>query len=106
MQFQLIRLPPQPRVDLGIHAEGWDVRDVERYISDYFTGASDAAVWMYDYMRADPGVYENYAVGELEILDIENEARNADDFDLKKFQKELLDCSEAPFSVIRKNILE
>ena len=94
------------RVDLGIHAEGWDVRDVERYISDYFTGASDAAVWMYDYMRADPGVYENYAVGELEILDIENEARDADDFDLKEFHRELLDCSEAPFSVIRKNILE
>ena len=53
------------------------------YISDYFDGAKDAAQWMYDYMRADPGTYELYAIGELEILDIENEARDADDFDLK-----------------------
>ena len=60
---------------------------------------------MYDYMRADPGTYELYAIGELEILDIENEARDADDFDLKEFHKELLDCAQAPFPVIRKYIL-
>lgn len=94
------------RVDLGIHWEGWDVDDVERYISDYFDGAEEAAQWMYDYMRADPGSYEMYAVGELEILDIENEARDADDFDLKEFHTKLLDCAEAPFEVIRQNILE
>ena len=93
------------RVDLGLHWEGWTEKDIARYISDYFDGAEDAAKWMYDYMRADPGTYELYAIGELEILDIENEARDADDFDLRAFHKALLDCSEAPFEVIRKNIL-
>ena len=100
-----ISLEIYARVDLGIHWQGWDVDDVEDYISDYFDGAKDAAQWMYDYMRADPGTYELYAIGELEILDIENEARDADDFDLKEFHKELLDCAQAPFPVIRKYIL-
>ena len=100
-----ISLDIYARVDLGIHWQGWDVEDVEKYISDYFDGAADAAKWMYDYMRPEPCNYEMYAVGELEILDIENEARDQDDFDLKEFHKELLDCSYAPFSVIRKNVL-
>ncbi len=100
-----ISLDIYARVDLGIHWQGWGVDEIEEYISEYFDGAEDAAKWMYDYMRPEPGTYEMYAIGELEIIDIENEARDADDFDLKEFHKELLDCSYAPFSVIRKNIL-
>ena len=94
------------RVDLGIHYEGWDVDDVADYIGDYFDGAEDAAKWMYDYMRPDPATYEQYAIGELEIISIENEARDADNFDIKAFHTALLDASEAPFEVIRKFVLE
>ena len=93
------------RVDLGIHYEGWGIAETADYLAMYTTDPEEAAKELYEYMLSEPGAYAPYGIGEALILDIENEARDADDFDLVEFRRKLLDAAGAPFDTLANYIL-
>ena len=74
------------------------------YLSQYF-GISDSALVdeLYSYMLDAPVNYLNYYVGYLEISHMKEQAEITlkDQFELKEFNRFILDIGPAPFTVIK-----
>ena len=91
-------------LDVNIHYEGWDLKQVEDYLNLYFR-ISDTSVisTIYYDIAENPANYLEYYVGYLEIINLQREAKKTlgsryTDMDFNRF---LLDIGPAPFSVIK-----
>lgn len=91
-------------LDVNIHYEGWDVKQVQDYLNLYFK-ISDSSVisTIYYDIAENPGNYLEYYVGYLEILNMQNEAKKTlgSRYTNMEFNRFLLDIGPAPFSVIK-----
>ncbi len=91
-------------LDININYFGWDKEQVSSYLSQYYD-TSDASVvdQLYSYMLESPVNYLNYYVGYLEIRRMKEQAERVlkDRFDLKEFNRFILDIGPAPFTVIK-----
>ncbi len=91
-------------LDINIHYEGWNMKQVSDYLNHYFS-ISDASVvnTIYYDIVENPSNYLEYYVGYLEILNMEKEARKAlgEKYSQLEFNRFLLDIGPAPFSVIK-----
>lgn len=89
------------RVDIGVNYEGWKVSDIEEYLSKYL-GTTDFAEELYELFINDPGVYLQYYIGELEILELRDIAMNEldDSFDIKAFHQFLLETGPTYYDII------
>ncbi len=91
-------------LDININYFGWDKEQVSSYLSQYYD-TSDASVvdQLYGYMLESPVNYLNYYVGYLEIRRMKEQAERVlkDRFDLKEFNRFILDIGPAPFTVIK-----
>lgn len=94
------------RVDLGVNYEGWTVEDVGEFLEMYL-GNSSLAYDLYDLSINDPGIYLQYYVGELELLDLYNEAEELleDDFSEKEFHEFFLSVGPTYYDIIRERML-
>ena len=91
-------------LDVNIHYEGWDIRQVEDYLNHYFR-ISDSSVitTIYYDIAENPANYLEYYVGYLEILGMQREAKKTlgSRYTNMEFNRFLLDIGPAPFSVIK-----
>lgn len=89
------------RVDIGVNYEGWDVKDIENYLSEYLNTV-DFAEELYELFINDPGIYLQYYIGELEILELRDKAEKEldDNFDIKEFHKFLLETGPTYYGII------
>lgn len=91
-------------LDVNIHYEGWDLKQVQDYLNHYFR-ISDTSVihTIYYDIAENPGNYLEYYVGYLEILNMQNEAKKTlgRRYANMEFNRFLLDIGPAPFSVIK-----
>ncbi len=89
------------RVDIGVNYEGWDVDDIEDYLKDYLSDTSFAGD-LYELFINDPGIYLQYYIGEVEILELKDKAMEEldDDFDIKEFHKFFLEIGPTYFEII------
>ena len=89
------------RVDIGVNYEGWDTKDIEEYILNYLGDGSFAGE-LYELFTNDPGIYLQYYIGELEILELISNAEKAldDEFDMKDFHKFLLEVGPTYYDII------
>lgn len=88
-------------IDIGINYEGWDISDVEDFLtkSGYDSSVAES---IYYTLIEDPASYMPYLVGYLEILELRNEAEDTlgNSYSAKSFHKFLLDIGPAQFDVI------
>ncbi len=91
-------------LDININYYGWDKDQVASYLSQYYDVSDHTVVdQIYGYMLDAPVNYLNYYVGYLEILRMKEQAEKTlkDRFQLKEFNRFLLDMGPAPFTVIK-----
>ena len=91
-------------LDIEINYYGWDKEQVSSYLSQYYdTSDSSVVDQIYNYMLEAPVNYLNYYVGYLEIRHMKEQAERVlkDKFELKEFNRFILDIGPAPFTVIK-----
>jgi len=91
-------------LDININYFGWDKEQVSSYLSQYYdTSDSSVVDQIYSYMLETPVNYLNYYVGYLEIRHMKEQAERVlkDNFELKEFNRFILDIGPAPFTVIK-----
>jgi uncharacterized protein (DUF885 family) len=93
------------RIDIGVNYEGWDSKKTEKYISSLGLN-SESAGRTYQYVIQEPANYLKYYIGFLEFNSDKVYAQKqlGNKFDLKAFNKVLLDVGPAPFSIVRKKV--
>jgi len=92
-------------VDMGIHYLGWGVDEVKQYLLGYGLDAS-AALPMFEIMVEEPANYLSYFIGYMEILNLQETAKEAwgEAFTLKKFHEAVLTLGPAPFDLLEEEI--
>ena len=91
-------------LDINIHYEGWDTKQVEEYMKQYFQISDPNIITTIYYDVAEnPANYLEYYVGYLEILNMQQEAKKTlgERYKNLEFNRFLLDMGPAPFSVIK-----
>lgn len=96
------------RTDIGIHYDGWSLQDTVKFFSKY--GIKDKKVIgeIYELIVSTPANYLKYYIGYVEFLELKKEVadKKGKNFSQKEFHKAVLDLGPAPFSVVRKYILQ
>lgn len=91
-------------LDINIHYEGWDVKQVQDYLNHYFRISDPLVVTTiyYDIVE-NPANYLEYYVGYLEIINMQKEAKKTlgKQYSNLEFNRFLLDIGPAPFRVIK-----
>ena len=92
-------------IDIGVNYEGWDLDATKSYITN-FGYDSSIAENIYNSVIEDPANYLQYYVGYLQFVELRDKAKDklGKDFDLKKFNKVILDVGPAPFSVLEDKV--
>lgn len=90
------------RLDMGIHYEGWDLNKVHKYLENLGIKDKNLSSVLFETIIEEPGLYPQYGIGYLEIIDLKNKAKNisADQFVLKDFHEFILEIGPAPFPII------
>lgn len=90
------------RADIGIHYEGWSLKDTEDFFAGYGIVNPDTVNTIYQAIIQDPGNYLKYYLGAAEIIKLREQAEDAlsDNFVLKDFHEFILSMGPAPFPVI------
>lgn len=91
-------------LDININYYGWDKNQVSDYLSQFYNiSDSSVAEQIYNYMLSAPVNYLDYYVGYLEIRHMKEQAERIlkDRFELKEFNRFILDIGPAPFTVIK-----
>ena len=90
-------------MDIAIHYDGLQEPDIISNLSRYGITDQEAARDIYEYISEEPGNYLKYYVGYLEIMELQKYARQTlgNQFDLKEFNRFLLDVGPAPFDIIK-----
>lgn len=93
--------------DIGIHYEGWTLKDTVKHFATYGIDDEPTIADIYNYILGDPANYLKYYVGYLEILELKKDYMNqqGSKFSQKEFHKELLEVGPAPFEVVRKYMI-
>ncbi len=87
--------------DIGIHYEGWTKSDTAEFWNVYGV-SSDIAEEIYYTILSEPGIYLPYSIGYIEIMELQNKAKNAlgEKFTLMDFHEFLLKMGPCPYSII------
>lgn len=96
--------------DIQVNYKGMNSEELNEYLcklvgTDLQKNMFDA---VYDYVVADPGVLIPYAMGFLQVTELENEVKNAlkEKYDEKDFYKAYLDAGVGSFGTMRKLIFD
>lgn len=92
-------------IDIGVNYKGWDLEYLTSYLSNFGIDEDTIKNIFIQVVRA-PGNYLSYYVGSLEIEELKEEAQDEleDKFDLKEFNKSILDVGPAPFSIVKEGV--
>ena len=94
------------QIDVGVNYKGWTREETEKFLAKSFGEevAKENVDEIYNAMVEEPANYLNYYLGYLEIdaLKTKAEKQLGDKFNLKEFNKFILDFGPAQFNVIEK----
>lgn len=92
-------------LDIYINYDGWSREQVNTYL---FSNGYDNSLtdYLYNISIANPTYYSKYYVGYLEFVELQDKAMSSlnEDFEIKNFNKILLDVGPAPFGIIEKKV--
>ena len=93
------------RIDLGVNYEGWTIEDTADYMNENgFDGS--AAEELYYTMVGDPAVYQSYSTGYYELKELHDyaEKKLADKFNVKDFNKVILETGPCQYDILKKQV--
>lgn len=95
------------RVDIGVNYEGWNVDDIEDFLSQYTTAGRELAEDLYEMFIYDPATYLQYYIGNLEILELRTKAEDqlGKDFNIKDFHEFFLTVGPTYYDIIYDRML-
>lgn len=94
-------------IDIGVNYDGWNLDDTKKYITSLGYDESIAEP-IYKSVIEEPANYLQYYIGYLEFDNLKDYASNKlkDNFNLKEFNKTLLDVGPAPFTIVKDKVDE
>lgn len=100
-----LNLVVSSRVDVGVNYEGWSLDDVKTYLNENGLNESIAKE-IYEYVICEPANYLKYCVSALEFMELQDYAKTqlGDAFDMKEFNKALLDCGPCQFEYVKRSV--
>lgn len=92
--------------DMGIHYDGWTVKDFMQYFQSYGIGNDEVLRSIYDQIAGTPANYLKYYLGYVKFYELKKEtaAKLGDDFSQTDFHRVILDTGPAPFDIIEKEL--
>ena len=98
------------RIDLGIHAEGWDVQETCNYIRAYINSdyTLEDTQGIYDQIVEIPTNMSMYFLSYSKIQDMHDYAKAelGAYFNEVEFNKTILDCGAAPLDIVQERVFE
>ena len=94
--------------DIGIHYDGWNLKDTVSFFRDYSIQDAATISKIYDLITADPANYLKYYIGYVEFMELKKEAMKkwGDDFSQIRFHKAVLDAGPMPFYLLRTYVFD
>ena len=92
-------------LDIGVNYMGWDLKDMSRYLYDYYGAMDQEALQdFYNTLTSDPGIFLPYCVGYYQVRDIIDNLRDQNLSDGKVYET-FLKYSNLPVWLIRKYLI-
>lgn len=93
------------RIDIGVNYESWSLDDVKKFLTENGLN-EEIAEDIYEYVICEPANYLKYCVSALEFFELQDYAKTSlgDAFDMKEFNKSLLDCGPCQFEYVKKSV--
>lgn len=91
------------RLDIGIHGEGWKLKEVTDFLSNFGITNEEACQSVYHYIIEEPANYLKYCIGYLEFRGLRDYTMQnlKEDYDPKNFHSFILESGSAPFSLLQ-----
>ncbi len=88
--------------DIFIHYDGYTPEQLSTFLSDYGF-PEQASIVIYETLLSEPGAYLPYAIGYLEFMELQKEAKQlwGEDYSDYKFHEFLLETGPLPFSILQ-----
>lgn len=93
-------------LDIMFNYEGWTIEKAANFLGNFFNSATDIAESIKDVVVGDPTTYLSYSYGYFVMKDMREDAQ-ADlgkKFNLKEFNKVILETGPSPFPVLKEQI--
>ena len=100
-----LNLVVSSRVDVGVNYEGWSLDEVKTFLSENGLN-QEIAKDIYEYVICEPANYLKYCVSALEFMELQDyaKAQLGPEFDMKEFNKSLLDCGPCQFEYVKRSV--
>ena len=96
--------------DLQMHYNGWRSNQIKKYLENYIAAsyAREYATSIYESNLGDPAMFLPYSLGMYNMMELCETAQKelGDKFDLKEYNKVVLDTGEAPFDILNERVNE
>jgi uncharacterized protein (DUF885 family) len=94
------------RIDLGVNYEGWNLKQVQKFLKTYHIRDKKIGTRLYQEVIENPGNYLSYYIGFLEFkrLKVRYKKVMGKQYQEKSFHKLILDTGPTSFSVLEKCI--
>lgn len=94
--------------DMGIHHDGWTLRDTIDFFSKYQITNKEVIQEIYQLIVEEPANYLKYYIGYLEFLNLKDYAmeKYKDNYSDYKFHQALMKMGAAPFPILKKYLPE
>lgn len=94
--------------DMGIHYDGWSLKDTIDFFGKYQIKDKNTIKKIYQLIVEEPAHYLKYYVGYLEFLNLREYATNKykEDYSDYKFHSALMRMGAAPFDILKKYLPE
>lgn len=94
--------------DMGIHYDGWTLKDTIDFFRGYQITDKQAIQGIYQLIVEEPAHYLKYYIGYLEFLNLKEyaEKRYGEDYSNYRFHQSLMKMGPAPFSILKKYLPE
>lgn len=96
------------RADIGIHYDGWSLRDTVSFFEKYGIKEEKTVEEIYELIVSTPANYLKYYIGYVEFLELKKDMveKKGKAFSQRDFHRAVLDVGPAPFSIVRKYVLK
>lgn len=90
--------------DMGIHYDGWTLRDTVDFFQEYNIVDKQAIQEIYQLIVEEPAHYLKYYIGYLEFLNLKEYAmkKYGEDYSNYRFHQVLMKMGPAPFAILKK----
>ena len=90
--------------DIGIHYEGWTLKDTKKFWNNYGITNDDAIESIFELIVEEPTHYLKYYIGFLKFEELKKETslKNIKNYNDKSFHQAVLSIGPAPFDIVDK----